>query len=67
MIDSGKIAVIYPNANLLLESYLIAKRNGITIYDSIYISLAIKLGLSLETLDKKQREIFKNEEKRQPK
>lgn len=63
-IDSGKITLLYPNPNLMQESYQIAKANNVALYDSIFICLAIKLGLNLKTLDKKQDEIFKRLTKR---
>lgn len=59
LIDSGKITLLYPNPNLMQESYQIAKTNSIAIYDSIFICLAIRLGLNLKTLDQKQDDIFK--------
>ena len=35
-------------------AYSIARRNGITIYDAIFICLAIDLGMNLKTFDKIQ-------------
>lgn len=58
LIDSGKIAVVYPNKNLIYESYVMARANDFSLYDSIFICLALKLGLNLKTLDKRQAEIF---------
>jgi predicted nucleic acid-binding protein len=65
LIDSGKIVVMYPNENLTHESYLVAKGNNIAMYDSIFICLAVKLGLNLKTLDNKQAEIFGNLNRKQ--
>jgi predicted nucleic acid-binding protein len=64
LIDSGKITLLYPNENLMQESYRIAKAQGIAMYDSIFICLAIKLELSLRTLDHKQDEIFRKLQKK---
>jgi predicted nucleic acid-binding protein len=58
LIDSGVIDIVDPSEDLIQESYLLAKRNGIAIYDSIFVCLAIKLGLSLKTLDKRQADVF---------
>jgi len=60
LIGSGNITVLYPNENLIRESYSIAKLNKIAMYDSIFICLAIKLGLNLKTLDNRQAETFEN-------
>lgn len=64
LIDSGKITLLYPNENLMQESYRIARAQGIAMYDSIFICLAIKLGLNLKTLDQKQDEIFRKLQKK---
>jgi predicted nucleic acid-binding protein len=58
LIESGKITVLYPNSNLMQESYRRAKENRIALYDSIFICLAIKLKLNFKTLDQKQEEVF---------
>ena len=65
LVDSGKIVVMHPNENLMHESYLMAKGNNIAMYDSIFICLAIKLGLTLKTLDNRQAKIFENLNKKQ--
>ena len=65
LIESGKITLISPNERLTLMAYSIARRNGITIYDSIFICLAIDLGITLKTFDKIQaRAIASEKEKR---
>ena len=66
LIDAGKIYVIPPSESLMQESYSIAKRNGITLYDAIFIHLAIKLGLTLKTFDIAQTRILKTERKKEP-
>ena len=38
-IESGKIVVLPSNENLLQESYKIAKRSGITLYDAVFVGL----------------------------
>lgn len=63
LIDSGKIAVQPSNEKLLQESYKIAKRNAITLYDAVFIALALELGLPLKTFDKTQTRAFMLESK----
>jgi predicted nucleic acid-binding protein len=61
LIKSGKINVLSPNETLMQKSYLIAKQNSITIYDAVFIALALQLGVSMKTLDKAQIRAFKLE------
>jgi predicted nucleic acid-binding protein len=64
LIGAGKITVMLPSEKLMQDSYSIAKRNGMTTYDAIFVCLAIKLGLTLKTLDKKQTLAFDSETKK---
>ncbi len=61
LIDSGKIALISPNERLTLMAYSMARRNSITIYDAIFICLAIDLGITLKTFDKIQARVLESE------
>ncbi len=60
-IESGKIVVLPSNENLMQESYKIAKRSSITLYDAVFVALALEFGLPLKTLDKAQIRAFKLE------
>ena len=62
LIEAGKITILSPNEDLMQEAYLIAKRQGITIYDAVFVSLAIKLGLTLRSFDKVQIRALKSED-----
>ena len=64
LIEAGTIAILSPNEGLMQDSYSVAKRNGITVYDAVFVSLAIKLGLALRTYDKIQIRAHKSESKR---
>ena len=61
LIDSGKIAIISPNERLTIIAYSMARRKGITIYDAIFICLAIDLGITLKTFDKIQARALESE------
>jgi predicted nucleic acid-binding protein len=61
LIDSGKIAVQPSNEKLLQESYSIAKRNAITVYDAVFIALALEYSLPLKSFDQVQIRAFKSE------
>ncbi len=54
----GKNIVVEPEEKYIGKAFMIAIDNGITIYDALYIALAISRGgLPLLTLDNKQREV----------
>jgi predicted nucleic acid-binding protein len=61
LMESGKIAVLAPNENLMQDSYVISKQNSITVYDAVFIALALQFNLSLKTFDKVQIRAFKKE------
>ena len=60
LIKAGRITTL----SLMQEAYVIAERNKITVYDTIFICLAIKLGLILMTYDEVQIQVLKNENNR---
>ena len=64
LIVAGKIKLISPSERLILKAYSIAKRNKITVYDALFISMAIELGVILKTFDKIQARAFEAERKR---
>ena len=61
LMESGKIVVLPSNENMLRESYGIAKRRSITLYDAVFIALALELGFPLKSFDKAQIRAFKSE------
>lgn len=61
LIESGNITVLPPNESLMQDSYLIAKQNSITVYDAVFVVLALQLNVSLKTLDKVQTRVFRTE------
>jgi predicted nucleic acid-binding protein len=64
LVDAGKIKILTPNEELMQESYSIAKRQGITVYDAVFVSMAIKLGLTLKSYDRVQIQALKSENSR---
>ena len=64
LVEAGKIKILTPNEELMQKSYLIAKRQGITIYDAVFVSLAIKLRLLLKSYDRVQIRAFESENSR---
>ena len=64
LVAAGKIKILTSNEELMQKSYLIAKRQGITIYDAVFVSLAIKLGLPLKSFDRVQIRALESENSR---
>ena len=64
LMEAGKIKILTPNEELMQESYSIAKRQGITLYDAVFVSLAIKLELPLKSYDKIQIQALESENSR---
>ena len=56
----GKNVVLYPELEYLEEALRIALKYGITVYDALYIALAIKKKAKLLSLDEKQRKVAKD-------
>jgi predicted nucleic acid-binding protein len=61
LMEAGKIKILTLNEELMQESYSIAKRQRITLYDAVFVSLAIKLGLPLKSYDRIQIRALKSE------
>ena len=64
LVAAGRITVISANQSLMLESYRLAKRLGITIYDALFVCLAIRLKVTLKTFDEAQRSALDKEKKK---
>ena len=61
LIEAGKITLLSLNEELMLESSSIAKRQRITLHDSVFVSLAIKFEVTLKSYDKIQIRALKSE------
>ena len=64
LIEAGRITLLSPNEKLVQESYLLAQKNRTTVYDAVFISLAIKIGLELKSFDRVQIRVFESERSR---
>jgi len=65
LIEAGRIKILSPNESIMQESYSIAKRNNITVYDAVFVSLAIRLDLALGSYDRVIIRAFKYENNHQ--
>lgn len=53
LVDTGVI-VLEPEEQYMSDAFMISLRNGITVYDSLYIAQALKRGGTLLTSDREQ-------------
>jgi predicted nucleic acid-binding protein len=63
-IASDSLILVPSSRELALETYEIASRTGATVYDCVFIALALQYGMQLRTLDDKQAQIFEVEKSR---
>ena len=61
LLDSNSIRAVHPDKRLLSNSYAIAARNRISVYDAVFISIALEIGAELRTFDKRQARIMRLE------
>ena len=61
LIDSGRIRVIRPEEELMKRGYSLAAKSRRSIYDAMFIALALELTSDLATFDKSQAELLQKE------
>jgi predicted nucleic acid-binding protein len=61
LIEAGRIRVVRPAAELMQRGYSLAGKNRLSIYDSIFVALALELASELVTFDKRQAELLRRE------
>jgi predicted nucleic acid-binding protein len=61
LIESGRIRVIRPGEELMERAYSLAAKSRRSIYDAIFIALALELSSDLATFDKRQAELLRKE------
>jgi predicted nucleic acid-binding protein len=59
LIESGRIRMIHPGRELMEKAYAMAAKNRRSVYDAIFVVLALELGTELLTLDKSQARLIK--------
>ena len=63
LVESGKIRLMPPNLELTRKAYDLSVSNNISVYDAIFISLALEAGLELKTFDEEQAKIMQDKAK----
>ena len=63
LVKSGRVRVVRPTPELMQRAYSMAVESRCSVYDTIFIALALELALELATFDKRQTELFRREVK----
>jgi predicted nucleic acid-binding protein len=63
LVSNESLRLIRPDRRLLNEAYALSVKHGLTIYDSIFIALALQLKIELATFDEKQSTTLRKETK----
>ena len=61
LIEAGAILVLSLNEELMEKAYVVAGRHRISVYDSVFVSLALELGVGLKTFDSTQMRVMRSE------
>jgi predicted nucleic acid-binding protein len=61
LVESGRIRVVRPGEELMKHGYSLAAGSHRSIYDAIFIALALELSSDLATFDKRQAELLRKE------
>lgn len=58
LIESGRIELVHVGKDILEKAYLLAAETKRSVYDTVFVELALELGSELSTCDRRQAELF---------
>ena len=61
LVLNERIQLVRPDRRLLHETYKLSVKHGLSIYDSVFIALALQLKMDLATFDSKQSSVLSGE------
>ena len=61
LLESETIQLVRPDERLLMRAYALSVKHRSPLYDTVFISLALDLGLELKTFDDNQKRILSKE------
>jgi predicted nucleic acid-binding protein len=64
LLKTNKVQTVHPYQDLIELSYEIAAKNKLSIYDAIFVSLALEMGTGLKTYDVQQAAVMERESTR---
>jgi len=63
LISTKTVQLVRPDEKLINDTYRISVKHKVPVYDTIFIALALQLGLELKTFDERQVGILSEEER----
>ncbi len=64
LLETNRIRAVRPTQELMERSYALAARNGLPVYDAVFIALALETGAGLRTYDRQQAAVMEKESTR---
>lgn len=64
LVESRKILLVPPSEHLLQRSLLLARRHDVSVYDAVFVAIAVETGLRLATFDARQSALMRKEAQR---
>jgi predicted nucleic acid-binding protein len=61
LVSNERVQLVRPDRRLLNETYALSVKHGLSIYDSVFITLALQLKIELATFDSKQSSVLSKE------
>jgi predicted nucleic acid-binding protein len=61
LVSNERVQLVRPDRRLLNETYALSVKHGLSIYDSVFITLALQLKIELATFDSKQSSVLSEE------
>jgi len=61
LIESGVINIIRYTKKMLIETYALAGKHKLTVYDATFLHLAFEAGMELKSLDSRLLRVFNSE------
>lgn len=60
LIESGTIQLLHVSKEALEKAYSLAAKNKCSMYDTVFVALALELGSELSTYDRRQADLLKS-------
>jgi len=61
LVSNERVQLVRPDRKLLYQTYALSVKHGMTIYDSVFLAVALQLKMELATFDAKQSIILSEE------
>jgi len=61
LVSAGAILLVRPDRSLLNKTYVLSVKHKAPVYDTVFVALALQLGLELKTYDEKQAKMLSKE------